>query len=220
MMGLVENNHIAVRQKKAADGRVEQQQGVIDDDHLSHFGTLPHLTHVAIHKVAALVPGALIAISSNATTNIARELEAERLKIAREVGIGIVDDVEQALKLAVARIVLHAHPFAFHTVNAEIVIDALHQCRLEMLDMLLHKGNIFIKKLLLQRLIGGADNRYLAGAHDRQEVGQTIMGGNHGSAREVEMARSIDLDTTHRTRGHFTHSHNVTEAIAFRTIVA
>src|SRR5579885_744035 len=139
---------------------------MIDNDHLSEFGALPHLAHVAIHKVTALVPGALIAIGSDTPTNIAWKLEVERFKIAGKVSIGIVDDVEQALKLAVARIVLHAHTFAFHAVNAEIVTDALDQRRFEMLDMFLHKGNIFVKKLFLERLISGADNRYLARTHD------------------------------------------------------
>ncbi len=43
-----------------------------------------------------------------------------------------------------------------------------------MLHMFLHKGDIFVIQLLLQRFVGGADDSHLARTHQRQEVGLTF----------------------------------------------
>src|SRR5579884_4335165 len=118
MMRFVENNHVALGQQEAADSRIQQQQRVVDDDHLCHFRALAHAADVAIHEKAALAPCALVAIGGDATAHIGGELEVERFKVAAEL-IVAVHYGEQALKLGIARKMLPADALILQAVKAE-----------------------------------------------------------------------------------------------------
>src|SRR5689334_18296108 len=124
------------------------------------------------------------------------------------------------LKIAILGEELHPRALGLEPFQANIVIDPLDQRRLKILDVLLDKGNIFVEELLLKRLVRRADDCHLARAHHWDEIRQTVMGWNHRATSQIEMAGSINLDTTDRTRIHFAHSHNIAVTIALRAIVA
>src|SRR5438552_4165994 len=85
--------------------------------------------------------------------------------------------------------------------------------------MFLYKGDVFIEELFLQSFVGGAHNGNLAGAYDRNQVGQAVMRWDHRSTSQVQMACRFDLDAAYWTCGNLTNCNNIAKAITFRSII-
>ena len=220
MVCLVKHNDIALGQQETVHGGIQQEQRVINDDNLSSRSFLAHLAHVAIGVKIAFAPRALIAIATDLAADISWELKVERFKVAVEFRVWIVGDIDQAREVAVFSEELHPRALAFQAIDTHIVADAFDEGRVKVFDVLLDKGNVFVKQLLLQRLIGGTDNGDLAGTHDRDEVSQAVMSRNHRSASEIQVALRLDLNAPYWTRRHLADSDNIAEAITPRAIIA
>src|ERR1051326_1413178 len=131
---------------------------MIDNNDLRSFSLLTHFANVTIREITAFAPRTLVTIGANLAADISGKLEVEGLKIARKRRVGVIANVDQARKFTVLGIELYSNPLVFQAIKAEVVSHPLHQCRVKVFDVLLHKRNVFIKELLLQRFISGADD--------------------------------------------------------------
>src|SRR5205807_8095285 len=118
------------------------------------------------------------------------------------------------------RVRLHPPACAIEPIDADIVADAFDEGRVKVFDVLLDKGNVFVKQLLLQHLIGGTDNSDLAGTYNRDEVSQAVMSRNHRSACKIQVALRLDLNAPYWTRRHLADCDNIAEAVAPRAVIA
>jgi hypothetical protein len=59
-------------------------------------------------------------------------------------------------------------------VETDVVAHALDQGGIEVLHVFLHKGDVFVKQLLLQGFVSRADDRSSPGAHNRKQVSKRL----------------------------------------------
>ena len=114
----------------------------------------------------------MIAICINSATNVIRECESKRFKIAGNVQLKFIDNVEQACEIRVLEKGLSFSAFLFHAINADIVAHTFDQSRVKILNVFLHKRNIFVKELLLESFVCCADDRYFFGSYNGKEVSE------------------------------------------------
>ncbi len=169
---LVDDDHIALRQQKALHRGVEQQQGMIDDDHLRLPGALAHLAYVAVVEVGTVAPGALVAIGGDASAQLGPQRQRQQIEVAIPL-VEVAHLFDHGAKGEVVRQLLEGF-FLGEAVEAEVVAHPLDQRGLEWGDMLLDKGDIFVEKLLLQGFVGGADEGDSARANDGDEVSNRL----------------------------------------------
>src|SRR5712692_1709411 len=105
----------------------------------------------------------------------------------------------QACEIRILEEGLHLNTLLIHAVEANIVAHTLDERSLKILNVFLHKGNVFVKKLFLESFIGRANDCYFAGAHNGKEVSETVVGWNHGLASEIQVTLRLDLNTPYRT---------------------
>src|SRR5947209_1231371 len=126
---------------------------MIDNNYLRSFSLHTHLANITIREITAFAPRTLVTIGANLAADITGKLEVEGLKIARKRRVGVIGNIDQARKFTVLGVELYSNSLVFQAIEAEVVSHTLHQCRVKVFDVLLHKRDVFIKELLLQRLI-------------------------------------------------------------------
>src|SRR5947199_4007264 len=122
---------------------------MVDNDDFCPFCLFTHLSDITICVETTFHPRTLIAISRHFAANIGWQLESQRLKITCKIRVQIVSDIHEPLEIAVLGVELQPCTLGLHTIKTEIVSHALDESGLEVFDMLLHKRNIFVEKLLL-----------------------------------------------------------------------
>src|SRR5262249_7156855 len=81
-MRLIDDDQVALGQQEALHRRVEQQQGMVDNDNLGAARPLAHLAHVTRPKVWALPPGAQVTLCSDASAQIAGQGLGQQIEVA------------------------------------------------------------------------------------------------------------------------------------------
>src|SRR6266700_8242546 len=185
---------------------IQQQEGVVNDDHLGVPRPITHRAYVAFVKTVALAPGVLVAIPVDVRTHFRRQYETECFKVARKCAI-MLHHVEEPLEFA--KLVEDAQILAVfvQAVKAQVVSHPLDHRDSEALQVLLQERDILGVELLLQgfrdfrklsypSMVNCAKKRKLGGTRVEltEEVKALVLNTAkelRGSARRMFMARTV-----------------------------
>ena len=82
MVRLVDDDQLALWQEIAARDGVEEQQRVVDDDHLCGACAVAHTAHIACVEMRASVPRALVGVGGEPSAQAPREWLVEQIQVA------------------------------------------------------------------------------------------------------------------------------------------
>ena len=199
-VGFVENHGADLRQDSGIgrilglllDGKIGEEQMMVDDD------------DVALHRPAvhlgdeAAVPGAALLSQAGVGTGV--ELVPESAGFRKRCQFGLVSRLRDLLPGRDGAVVLDLLQTAEHgligkviqLLAAQIVVASLHVADLELAfavgeKRLLEKRDILMKELFLQILGSGRNDDSLAGANDGHQVGQRLARAGAGFNDQVTL---------------------------------